>query len=120
MKTRSNSRAGPVPLARSNSHSEAEFVHFRAERPESLAAECAPESRTLVSPMRRPARRRPAMLDRGSCRRKQVVRYPTRGYQADQPSLTHATRPPNLLALDDHIHIRSDVRTSCRVAALVV
>jgi len=46
------------------------------------------------------------MLDRGSCRRKQVVRYPTRGYQADQPSLTHATRPPNLLALDDHIHIR--------------
>ena len=46
------------------------------------------------------------MLDRGSCRRNQVVRYPTRGYQADQPSLTHATRPPDLLPLDDHIHIR--------------
>jgi len=49
------------------------------------------------------------MLDRGSCRRKQVVRYPTRGYRADQPSLTHATRPPNLLALDDHIHISSEL-----------
>jgi len=31
MKTTSSSRAGPAPLARSNSHSVAELVHFRAE-----------------------------------------------------------------------------------------